>query len=167
VHRSVTLALMASTDTWATILWRGMRRRCGRCGAGGIFQSWFRLRSRCPRCGYRFEREEGFATGVWLLNFSVTEGFMLVGLIGFIVVRGVAHMSVPLWPVLLVTVAAAVIAPVLCYPFATSTWAALDLAMRPLEPVEEAEALLAAQDGPPDTSDASEPPEPPDTAQDA
>lgn len=122
-----------------------MRRRCGRCGSAGIFESWFRLRERCPGCGYRFAREEGFAAGVWLLNFSVTEGFMLIGLIAFIVVRGVAHASVPLWPVLLATAAAAVIAPVLCYPFATSTWAALDLAMRPLEPVEEAEALLAVQ----------------------
>ncbi len=127
------------------MIWRGMRRRCGRCGSGSILESWFRLRERCPGCGYRFEREEGFAAGVWLLNFTVTEGLMVIGLMVFIVIRGVAQSTVALWPILLVTVAAAVVAPVLCYPFAKSTWAALDLAMRPLEPLEEAEALLAVQ----------------------
>jgi hypothetical protein len=36
--------------------------------------------------------------------------------------------------------ALAVVVPVVAYPFAASTWAALDLVMRPLEPDEEADA---------------------------
>src|SRR5688572_8346310 len=55
----------------ATVL-RGLRRRCGRCGERGIFVGHFRMREHCPRCGYEFKREEGFFTGVILVNFSVT-----------------------------------------------------------------------------------------------
>ena len=31
---------------------------------------WARPRVRCPNCGLRFEREEGFFTGVYLVNYS-------------------------------------------------------------------------------------------------
>ena len=34
---------MAERASWPTILWRGVRRRCGRCGARGIFDGYFRL----------------------------------------------------------------------------------------------------------------------------
>ena len=126
------------------MVWRGVRRRCGRCAARGLFEGWFRLKERCPGCGYRFAREEGFFTGAYLINFAVTEGLMFVALMAFVVARGAAGIGIPLLPVIVATVAAAVIAPVIGYPFAVSTWAAIDLAMRPLEPVEEAEALAAS-----------------------
>jgi uncharacterized protein (DUF983 family) len=129
------------------VVLRGLRRRCGRCGARGIFRGYFRLREHCPRCGYRFAREEGFFTGVYLVNFAVTEGLLFVALMAFVVVRGVAGINVPLLPLIGVGVAAAVLAPILFYPFAASTWAAIDLALRPLEPVEEADALLRAEPG--------------------
>ena len=32
--------------------------------------------------------------------------------------------------------------PVITYPFAKTTWTAIDLAARPLEPVEEADAAV-------------------------
>jgi uncharacterized protein (DUF983 family) len=136
---------------------RGLRRRCGRCGARGLFDSWFRLKERCPRCGYRFAREEGFFTGVYLINIAVTEGAMFVALMVFIVVRGVANWSFPLLPILLATAVAAIVVPILFYPFAATTWAAMDLAMRPLEPIEEAEAIVVEEEArhsrsPPDGS---------------
>lgn len=37
-----------------------------------------------------------------------------------------------------------IVLPIVLYPVAKSLWAAIDLAMRPLEPVEEAEAALHA-----------------------
>ena len=67
-----------------TIVWRGARRRCGRCGAKGVFRSYFELHERCPRCGYRFERDEAAFTGVWLLNYSFTIVPLLV-LLGYMV----------------------------------------------------------------------------------
>lgn len=128
---------------------RGVRRRCGRCGGRRIFAGYFRLKRRCPTCGYRFQREEGFLVGAYFLNFSVTEGFMFVALMAYVLWRGVADSQAPLWPVMSACLAFAVLAPVAFYPVALSTWAALDLAMRPLEPDEEAEAAtwLAAEHG--------------------
>jgi uncharacterized protein (DUF983 family) len=127
-----------------TKIWRGLRRRCGRCGAKGIFETYFRLRARCPSCGYQFERETGFWMGVYLLNYAVT-GAVLVAIIvvGLVASGGESYPTVP---VLVSCLAVAIVLPLVFYPFAKSLWAALDLAMRPLDPVEEAEAALYAED---------------------
>ena len=34
------------------------------------------MAERCPRCGMRFEREEGFFLGAYVVNFAVTEGLL-------------------------------------------------------------------------------------------
>ena len=52
-----------SLPGWSTMLKRGRRRQCARCGGGDLFVSRYRLRDRCPTCGYRFEREPGFFLG--------------------------------------------------------------------------------------------------------
>lgn len=129
---------------------RGMAKRCGRCGGGRLFDGWFRLQERCPSCGYRFSREEGFWTGVFLVNFAVTEGLMFLALMAYILWRAGAEAGGPLWPVLTTCLGFAVLAPVVYYPFAAATWAAIDLVLRPLEPAEEADAAtwLAAHDHP-------------------
>lgn len=127
---------------WGRTLLRGMTRRCGRCGGRGVLEGYFRLRERCPRCGVRFVREEGFFTGVYLINVSVTLALMFVALMVFVLQRAISGSTGPLWPILAVCGACAVLGPVLLYPIAATTWAALDLAARPLEPHEEAEAAL-------------------------
>jgi uncharacterized protein (DUF983 family) len=43
-----------------TLLGRGVRKRCPRCGAPDIFRSFYSLKERCPHCAYGFERKEGF-----------------------------------------------------------------------------------------------------------
>jgi uncharacterized protein (DUF983 family) len=132
------------------VLWRGVTRRCGRCGEGHLFEGWFHLRERCPRCGYRFTREAGAFTGVYLVNIAVTEALMFAVLMVYVLWRGISGSDAPLWPFLAGCVVFAVGAPVLFYPFAASTWAAVDLLMRPLDPVEEAEAVIhAREDDPP------------------
>jgi uncharacterized protein (DUF983 family) len=121
-------------------VWRGMRLRCGRCGGRRLFDGPFRLKERCPTCGYTFRREEGFWTGVFLVNFAVTEGLMFLALMAYVLVRAASDSGGPLWPVLTACLTFAVLAPIVYYPFATTTWAALDLVLRPLEPDEEADA---------------------------
>ena len=123
-----------------TIVWRGLWRRCGRCGAKGIFRSYFQLEERCPRCGYKFEREEGFFTGVYLINYGITAILLVIEIFAFLIVAVASNGDVALWPWLLGGAAIAVFTPLLVYPVAKSTWAAVDLAARPLDPVEEAEA---------------------------
>jgi uncharacterized protein (DUF983 family) len=121
-------------------LWWGLRRRCGRCGSKGVFDSYYRMKERCPACGHRFTREEGAFTGVYILNFAVTEGFLFAVLMGYVFWRGITGTDVSILPFVLACVAFAVLAPVVVYPFATSTWAAIDLAMEPLNEAEEREA---------------------------
>lgn len=122
---------------------RGTVKRCPRCGGGRLFDGWFRLKERCPTCGYRFKREEGFFTGVFLVNFATALALMWVFLIAYFVWRAAADSDGPLWPALAASLGIALLTPVVFYPFATTIWAALDLLMRPLEPSEIAEADAA------------------------
>lgn len=125
----------------ATVV-RGVRRRCGRCGGRGLLQGWFRLKDRCPTCGYRFKREEGFFTGVFLVNFTFTLVLLWLVIMGYVLWRAGTDADSALTPILVACVAIGAVVPVLAYPVAATTWAALDLVLRPLEPEEEAEAAL-------------------------
>jgi uncharacterized protein (DUF983 family) len=127
-----------------TMVWRGLRRRCARCGAKGIFRSYFELRDRCPGCGYRFERDEAAFTGVWLLNYSFTI-VPLLALVAYMVLLLANGREANVWVFLAAAAVIVIVLPILLYPVAKSLWASIDLAMRPLEPVEEAEAALHAE----------------------
>jgi hypothetical protein len=112
-------------------------------------RTWFRMHERCPTCGYRFKREEGFFTGVFLVNFAMTLVILWLVIMGYVLWRAVTDADGALGPMLVVCVAIAVVVPVVYYPLATTTWAAMDLAMRPLEPEEEADALTWVEAGRP------------------
>lgn len=120
------------------MLWRGLRRRCPRCGAAGLFHRWFHMAQRCPGCGYRFERQVGFALGAMTVNTIVTLGFLLATL-----VTGVAVTlpGVAVGPVVGACAAVAAVTPLVFFGSSRTVWAAIDLAMRPLEPPEEADAM--------------------------
>ena len=124
---------------------RGLRRRCGRCGSRGLFEGWFRLREHCPRCGYRFRREEGFFTGVILVNFSTTLMVLWLVIMGYVLWRAATDSDSALTPMLAACVGIGILVPIAFYPVAAATWAALDLVLRPLEPEEEAEAAARAE----------------------
>jgi hypothetical protein len=123
-------------------LWLGVRRRCGRCGARPIGKGFFGIQERCPRCGYRFKREEGFFTGVYLVNFGVTIAILWVVVMAYTLWSAIGDRTGGLAPMLVVGVAIGVVVPIAFYSTAATTWAALDLILRPLEPEEEAEAAL-------------------------
>lgn len=115
------------------MLGRGMRRRCPRCGGGGLFRGWLAMRESCPTCGHRFERgrEEAFFLGAIAINFAVTEGLLgAMLLVSFL-------LTLPDPPLVLlcaVAVPLMVAAPIAFYPFSKTIWAAFDLMMRPPEP---------------------------------
>lgn len=125
------------------MLLRGLAHRCPRCGSGGVFASWFRLVDRCPGCGYRFEREEGFWLGAYVINFVITEGLVLLCLVVYLVVVA-THPGTSVVPALVAALGAAVLVPLGFYPSSRTLWAALDLTMRPMDPAEEADAAAAA-----------------------
>jgi hypothetical protein len=98
------------------------------------------MAERCPRCGMRFEREEGFFLGAYVVNFAVTEGLLLLLLMAYVLVQANSTDGVPVLPVVLATVVAAVLMPLAFYPLARTIWVAVELVMRPLEIDEEADA---------------------------
>jgi uncharacterized protein (DUF983 family) len=111
---------------FATMLWRGLRRRCPRCGAGGLFVRWFRLRERCPGCELLFEREPGYFTGAIAVNFALVGGVFMVVLATAL---ALTIPDVPVGPILAVTVPIVAIGPIACYPVSKTVWIALDRAL--------------------------------------
>lgn len=84
-----------------------------------------------------------------LLNFIVTLSLMFVVLISYVIWRGVTGDDLSILPFGLVGVVLAVVVPILAYPLASSAWAAIDLAMRPLDADEELDAMVHAASPPP------------------
>ena len=124
----------------ARLLGRALLRRCPRCAAHGLFTRWWTMAERCPQCGMRFEREEGFFLGAYVVNFGVTETLLVVLLMTYVLVQANNANGVPVLPVVLATVAAAVLMPLAFYPFSRTIWVAIELAMRPLEADEVSDA---------------------------
>ncbi len=93
---------------------------------------------RCPSCRLRFERENDFFLGAFVINFAITEGLLALALIVF-AVRLNADAGTPWLPVVVAGAIVAIGAPILFFPFSRTIWAAIDLAMRPV-PFEEGES---------------------------
>lgn len=108
----------------------------------------------------RFEREPGFFVGAYTINLALVFGALFV--LCMVLVGVLATGAEPDIAVFLgVALAIAVATPLLSYPYARTVWSAIDLAMTPLEPVEEAEAALAvAATHPEDSSGWSHRPDP-------
>src|SRR6185295_6555829 len=93
----------------STLLWRAARRRCPRCGGKGIFSAWLKLRERCPTCGYRFEREEGFFTGVYLVNYALVAVAIVVELFVYVVYANAHDGDAPVGLALLIGFTTAIV----------------------------------------------------------
>lgn len=125
----------AAQPSPARMLWRGMRRKCPRCGSGRVFETWFRMVEQCPVCRLRFERESDFFLGAYVVNLAVTEGLLIVALLVY-VLRAVSDPTTSSGPVIVAAGFFAVAGPVAFFPFSRTIWAAIDLAMRPVPPDE-------------------------------
>lgn len=121
----------------ATLIRRGLRKRCAVCGGGALFERWFRMSSHCPRCGVKFEREVGFFVGALFVNFALTEVVMFAWLAGVTIAT---IPRPPVWWLIGGSVAVCVVLPPLLYPCSKTLWFAIHIAMQPLDPDEEAEA---------------------------
>ena len=105
------------------ILARGISRRCPRCGSGGLFSGPFTIKRSCPRCGLRLEREEGGFLGAVTINYLVT---VLVWIVLLIVWLVVDLPDVRVAPLTIASVALVALFPLLFFPFAKTTWTAID-----------------------------------------
>ena len=114
-----------------TLVARGLRKRCPRCGAGKAFRGWFTMREACDACGYHFEREEGYWVGALIVNMAVAEvWFALL----FVTVILLTMPDVGWEPLLAVAVVTNTVLPILFYPYSKSLWMAIDLFIHPLPP---------------------------------
>lgn len=93
----------------------------------------------CPTCGMRFERDEGFFLGAWVINYAAVALVIFAVLIGVIAVEATGHPRAVV-PVVSGGMAAAVVTPIVAYPWSRTLWVAIELVMRPLEPREIAAA---------------------------
>jgi uncharacterized protein (DUF983 family) len=115
-----------------TLLGRAVRRRCPRCGVGGIWRSWFAMTHACPRCGLVFERGESsdFFIGAYLINLVVAElSAVLVAAVMWITLGSRVSFNA-LWGASMLL---AVVMPIVFYPFSRGLWLAFDLHFRPSE----------------------------------
>jgi uncharacterized protein (DUF983 family) len=108
---------------WLSVLFRGARKRCPRCGERGIFASWFRLVRTCPRCGLLFERETGGFLGAMTLNYVASVGVWLVVLGIWL---AITVPEVPVTAMLVVSAVLLVVVPLWFYPRSKGIWAAVE-----------------------------------------
>ncbi|MFM7719099.1 MAG: DUF983 domain-containing protein [Actinomycetota bacterium] len=102
---------------------RGLRRRCPRCGARGLFTGPLAIRERCPGCRFRLEREEGGFLGAMTINFAVSTTLWLILLVGWLII------DLPDLHALRLTVASLAlmtIAPLALWGHAKTIWASID-----------------------------------------
>ncbi len=111
------------------LLGRALLLRCPNCGGGKLFTGFFEIKERCPTCGILLERgESDYFLGAYTLNLIAVEILLALG---FLVVMLVTWPSPPWNGLEYGGVALSVLGAVFCYPFAKTTWLAVDLIFRP------------------------------------
>jgi uncharacterized protein (DUF983 family) len=107
------------------MLWRGVTKRCARCGKSRLFRHWFSMAADCPRCGLHFEREAGYWTGALAINVVLVGGAFTIL---FVIAIAMTIPDVPVAPLLAFFVPFMLIAPLVTYPFSKTIWIAVDRA---------------------------------------
>ena len=111
------------------LLGRALLLQCPNCGHRGLFTGFFELKERCPHCGILLERgESDYFLGAYTLNLIAVEILLAVG---FVVVMLVTWPNPPWNGMEYGGVALSIAGAILCYPFAKTTWLAVDLMFRP------------------------------------
>src|SRR5436190_19075374 len=89
---------------------RAIRRRCPRCGSGGVWTSFMRMKPHCPHCGLPLDRgESDYFYGAYMLNFIFAE---LIPVVVFVVAL-IATWPTPPWNALTaIMIVLAIVAPI-------------------------------------------------------
>jgi uncharacterized protein (DUF983 family) len=117
--------MKTTTPTPGRMLWRGVTRRCARCGTGHLFRRWFTMVDDCPGCGLHFEREEGYWVGAVVLNFAFVA---LIFVVAMTVFMAATLPDIPVPTLLMTLIPLMTFGPLFAYPFTKTTWVAIDLA---------------------------------------
>jgi uncharacterized protein (DUF983 family) len=127
---SVVRALDLPRASVFQLMTRALRLHCPHCGGARIFASFSQLKPNCPSCGLRLERgESDYFVGAYLFNLIAVELILFFCVCGFVFFTW----PDPPWDAITYVTALLMLSGcVLCYPFAKTTWLAVDLAIRPL-----------------------------------
>ena len=132
---------VASSPKPFTMFRRAVVLKCPWCGSRRTFiRRWVGRHARCRTCGIRWNREQGFELGPVGLNFLFTFFALAVGMVVTFVATS------PDFPVRAMTIgfmSAAVVLPVLFYPFTNTLWLAVDLLAHKPDDAELEEAASA------------------------
>jgi uncharacterized protein (DUF983 family) len=115
----------------ATVLLRGLRKRCPRCAERRIFRSRLHLIERCPNCQLRFEGEQGGFLGAMTINFLVS---VVMWVAVLVVVLVLTVPDVPVAPLLIASVLVLVAMPLWFYPRSKAFWAAIEFLVARSDP---------------------------------
>lgn len=117
-----------------TLLFRGLTRRCPRCGELHTFTGYFHMKDACPHCGLDFVREEGYYVGGMTLNIIFAEVLTVIGLVIMVIAT---WPDLPVTPLIVVGVTFNILFPIFFYPISKTLWLATDLAfLHKMDPSE-------------------------------
>jgi uncharacterized protein (DUF983 family) len=104
---------------------RGLLLQCPYCGEGHIIKYPFWIKDCCPRCGYRFAPESGYFVGGYALNLVVVE---IIALAVIIIILLRSNLS--LYQQEALGIGAAILLPIVFFPWSRTLWMALDLTVQ-------------------------------------
>ena len=116
------------------MMWRGLTRRCARCGGGKLFKRYLNMVEDCPTCGLHFEREEGYWTGAIAVNLAVT--VLLIVIILVPVAIALATSQIPVLELMIASLPLPILLPLLFFRHAKSFWMSFDFRVHPVDPEE-------------------------------
>lgn len=142
-----------------TLLWRGLRLRCPRCGVGKLYRRGYQMYEACGSCGWVFEREEGYWTGAMAVNLVVTEVLIFALIFPLLILQASVVLT------LILGLGLAILTPLLFYWHSKSLWMAIDFYLHPVPLVsagrimtmEELHSLLEAPTRPEGGSSGAQP----------
>lgn len=63
-----------------TLIYRGLRKRCPRCGQGRLYRRWYRLNESCEVCELRLLKDAIDILAFMYLSTVIFTGFFIVGM---------------------------------------------------------------------------------------
>ncbi len=109
---------------------RALLARCPLCGDKRIWASFGQTVDVCPGCGYRYAREEGYWVGGLIIAIAIAMGLFFVMVVGGMLAT---WPDVPWTGLLIATLAAMALAPILLYRQSKTLWVWLDLKIHPYQ----------------------------------
>ncbi|MCU1396477.1 MAG: hypothetical protein JWM34_4905 [Ilumatobacteraceae bacterium] len=133
------MVVQATRPTFGVLIRRALLLQCAWCGSRpGFRRGWFHRHDACQHCGMSVQRgQDGFELGAASINAMLSLGLLIVaGAISIID----TYPDVAIKPLMIVLGIAAVVLPVLLYPFTYTLWFAVELMMEPPSPTDVAAA---------------------------